>query len=231
MARCSSPSPPRASPPPAPPPSSPWWNMRSCRALLSIEAALAAGSFLMPDHVMRRGDAAAAIAAAPERLSGRLHIGGQDHFYLEGQVSLALPMEDGDVLVHCSTQHPSEVQHGVAHMLGRPSNAVTVEVRRMGGGFGGKETQAAQWAAIAALAAVKTGRPAKFRLERDDDMIMTGKRHDFRDRLRRRLRPRGPHPRHRIHAGRATAAAPPISPAPSPIAPCSMRTTAISSRT
>ena len=88
-------------------------------------------------------------------------------------------MEDGDVLIHCSTQHPSEVQHGVAHMLGRPSNAVTVEVRRMGGGFGGKETQAAQWAAIAALAAVKTGRPAKFRLERDDDMIMTGKRHDF----------------------------------------------------
>jgi xanthine dehydrogenase large subunit len=148
-------------------------------ALLSIEAALAAGSLLMPDHIMRRGDATAAVAAAPERLRGRLRIGGQDHFYLEGQVSLALPMEDGDVLIHCSTQHPSEVQHGVAHILGRPSNAVTVEVRRMGGGFGGKETQAAQWAAIAALAAVKTGRPAKFRLERDDDMIMTGKRHDF----------------------------------------------------
>jgi xanthine dehydrogenase large subunit len=148
-------------------------------ALLTVEAALEAGSFLLPDHVMRRGDAAAAIAAAPARLGGRLAIGGQDHFYLEGQVSLALPQEDGDVLIHCSTQHPSEVQQGVAHVLGRPSHAVTVEVRRMGGGFGGKETQAAQWAAIAALAAVKCGRPAKFRLERDDDMIMTGKRHDF----------------------------------------------------
>ena len=109
---------------------------------------------------MRRGDAAAALASAPHRLQGRIDIGGQDHFYLEGQVSLAIPMEDGDVMVHCSTQHPSEVQHNVAHVLGRPDNAVTVEVRRMGGGFGGKETQAAQWAAIAALAAVKTG-PAR----------------------------------------------------------------------
>ncbi|HZT17910.1 MAG TPA: xanthine dehydrogenase molybdopterin binding subunit [Dongiaceae bacterium] len=148
-------------------------------AILTIEEALAAGSFLLPPHVMRRGDSKAALAAAPHRLRGRIGIGGQDHFYLEGQVSLALPMEDGDVLIHCSTQHPSEVQHGVARVLGRPDNAVTVEVRRMGGGFGGKETQAAQWAAIAALAAVKTGRPVKFRLERDDDMIMTGKRHDF----------------------------------------------------
>jgi xanthine dehydrogenase large subunit len=148
-------------------------------AILSVEDALYVDSSLLPPHVMRRGDAEAALAASPERLRGRSRIGGQDHFYLEGQVSLALPMEDGDVLIHCSTQHPSEVQHGVAKVLGRPNNAVTVEVRRMGGGFGGKETQAAQWAAIAALAAVKTGRPAKFRLERDDDMIMTGKRHDF----------------------------------------------------
>ncbi len=148
-------------------------------AVLSVEDALYAESFLLPPHIMRRGDSEAALAVAPERLRGRIRIGGQDHFYLEGQVSLALPMEDGDVLIHCSTQHPSEVQHGVAKVLGRPINAVTVEVRRMGGGFGGKETQAAQWAAIAALAAVKTGRPAKFRLERDDDMIMTGKRHDF----------------------------------------------------
>jgi xanthine dehydrogenase large subunit len=147
--------------------------------ILTIEEALEKQSFVLEPHVMRRGDAAAAIAAAPHRLQGRLHIGGQDHFYLEGQVSLAVPMEDGDVLVHCSTQHPSEVQQLVAKLLGRPTNAVTVEVRRMGGGFGGKETQAAQWAAIAALAAVKTGRPAKFRLDRDDDMIMTGKRHDF----------------------------------------------------
>ena len=148
--------------------------------ILSVEDALTKQSFVLDSYEMRRGDPAGALASAPHRLSGRIDIGGQDHFYLEGQVSLAIPMEDGDVLVHCSTQHPSEVQHLIAHALDRPSNAVTVEVRRMGGGFGGKETQAAQWAIIAALVAVNTGRAAKFRLDRDDDMIMTGKRHPFR---------------------------------------------------
>src|SRR5262249_29519825 len=128
---------------------------------------------------MRRGDAPRGLAAAPRRLAGRIGIGGQDHFYLEGQVAMAVPSEDGDVLVWSSTQHPSEVQHMVARVLGRPANAVTVEVRRMGGGFGGKETQANLFACIAALAAVRSGRPAKCRLDRDDDMIMTGKRHDF----------------------------------------------------
>jgi xanthine dehydrogenase large subunit len=148
--------------------------------ILSIDVARDRQSYVLDPYVMRRGDAAAAIATSPHRLQRSLSIGGQDHFYLEGQVSLAIPMEDGDVLVHCSTQHPTEVQHLIAHALARPSNAVTVEVRRMGGAFGGKETQAAQWAIIAALAAVKTGLPAKFRLDRDDDMIMTGKRHPFR---------------------------------------------------
>jgi xanthine dehydrogenase large subunit len=148
--------------------------------LLDLDAALAAKSFVLPPYAMRRGDPEKAIAAAPHRLSGRIEIGGQDHFYLEGQVSLALPQEDGDILLHCSTQHPSEVQHLVGKVLGRLHNAVTVEVRRMGGAFGGKETQAAQWAAIAAIAAQATGRPAKLRLDRDDDMVMTGKRHPFR---------------------------------------------------
>src|SRR5262245_43079696 len=148
--------------------------------ILTVDSALSKQSFVLDSYEMRRGDAVGALASALHRLQGRIDIGGQDHFYLEGQVSLAIPMEDGDVLVHCSTQHPSEVQHLIAHALDRPSNAVTVEVRRMGGGFGGKETQAAQWAIIAALAAVKTRRPAKFRLDRDDDMIMTGKRHPFR---------------------------------------------------
>lgn len=148
-------------------------------SILSIEDALAAKSFVLEDQYLRKGDAAAAMAAAPNRLSGRFRHGGQDHFYLEGQVSLAIPTEDGDVHIHCSTQHPTEVQMNVAQVLGRPANAVTVEVRRMGGGFGGKESQATQWAALAALVAVKTGRAAKFRLDRDDDMIMTGKRHDF----------------------------------------------------
>lgn len=148
-------------------------------AILSIEEAIAAQSFLLPPLGLKRGDAATAIAAAPHRLKGEVHIGGQDHFYLEGQASLAEPREDGDVIVRCSTQHPSEVQKLIARVLGRPLHAVTVECRRMGGGFGGKETQAAQFACIAAVIATKTGRPAKLRLDRDEDMIITGKRHDF----------------------------------------------------
>ena len=151
-------------------------------ALISVEDALAAGSDIpsLPLHEMRLGDVEAALDAAPHRLSGTLKVGGQDHFYLEGQVAYAIPGEGGDMLVYSSTQHPSEVQHNVAKVLGLPDNAVTVEVRRMGGGFGGKESQPALMAAIAALAARKTGRPAKVRLDRDDDMVLTGKRHDFR---------------------------------------------------
>jgi xanthine dehydrogenase large subunit len=148
-------------------------------ALLTIAEARAADSVIEPAQTLRTGDAEAAIAAAAHRLSGALAVGGQDHFYLEGQVALALPGEGGDMHVWSSTQHPSEVQHIVARVLGRSDNAVTVEVRRMGGGFGGKETQPAHYAAIAALAAARTGRPAKLRLDRDDDMVMTGKRHDF----------------------------------------------------
>ncbi len=128
---------------------------------------------------LKRGDASAALADAPRRVTGRMRLGGQDHFYLEGQVSLAVPGEDDEVAVYCSTQGPSETQHMVAHALGVPSNAVTIEVRRMGGGFGGKETQANQCAAIAAIAAKKLKRAVKIRLDRDEDMIATGKRHDF----------------------------------------------------
>ncbi len=128
---------------------------------------------------LKRGDASAALANAPRRVKGRMRLGGQDHFYLEGQVSLAVPGEDDEVVVYCSTQGPSETQHMVAHALGVPSNAVTIEVRRMGGGFGGKETQANQCAAIAAIAAKKLKRAVKVRLDRDEDMIATGKRHDF----------------------------------------------------
>ena len=148
-------------------------------AVLDVVEALEKQLFVAPPHVMKQGDAKSALARAKYRHAGRMEIGGQDHFYLEGQISFAMPGEDGDVLLHCSTQHPSEVQHNIANVLGRPANAVTVEVRRMGGGFGGKETQAMQWAALAAIVATKTGRPAKFRLDRDDDMVMTGKRHDF----------------------------------------------------
>ena len=148
-------------------------------AILTIEEALAHGSFVLPTQVLRRGSPSKAIARAPHRLSGRLAIGGQEHFYLEGQVAMALPREGGGMLVHSSTQAPSEVQHLVAKVLGLPASAVTVEVRRMGGAFGGKETQAAPVACVAALLAHRTGRPVKLRLDRDDDMIFTGKRHDF----------------------------------------------------
>ena len=128
---------------------------------------------------LKRGDAEAALKNAPRRVKGRMRLGGQDHFYLEGQISFAIPGEDDEVIVYCSTQGPSETQHMIAHALGVPSHAVTVEVRRMGGGFGGKETQANQCAAIAAIAAKKLNRPVKVRLDRDEDMVATGKRHDF----------------------------------------------------
>ncbi|MES2158879.1 MAG: xanthine dehydrogenase molybdopterin binding subunit [Pseudomonadota bacterium] len=149
-------------------------------ACVTIEAAQAANSLIEPTQRMARGDADAALTTAPHRLTGSFDMGGQDHFYLEGQVAVATPGEDGQIHLLSSTQHPSEIQYLVAHMLHRSSADVTVEVRRMGGAFGGKETQAALFAAAAALVADKTGRPAKFRCDRDDDMVMTGKRHAFR---------------------------------------------------
>ncbi|WP_442907389.1 xanthine dehydrogenase molybdopterin binding subunit [Kaistia sp. MMO-174] len=135
---------------------------------------------VLPEYSFGRGDIEGALAGAPLKLEASFRIGGQEHFYLEGQIAMAVPGEAGEMFVYSSTQHPSEVQHLVAHALHVPSSAVTVEIRRMGGGFGGKESQASQWAVLAALAAWKTGRPCKMRLDRDDDMIMTGKRHDFR---------------------------------------------------
>ena len=149
-------------------------------AVLTIEQALAAQSFVLPTERLVRGNAAAALEAAPHRLAGRFHCGGQDHFYLEGQISLAVPGEDGAMKVHCSTQHPGEIQLEVAHALGVPAHKITVECRRMGGAFGGKETQAGLYACVAALLANATGRAVKMRVDRDDDMIQTGKRHAFR---------------------------------------------------
>ena len=147
---------------------------------ITVEHALARDETVMPDYAFGRGDADAAIAAAPRRLEGTFRVGGQEHFYLEGQIALAIPGEDGDMFVHSSTQHPTEVQHVVARVLAVPDSYVTCETRRMGGGFGGKESQATQWAVTAALAAHITGRPCKVRLDRDDDFVLTGKRHDFR---------------------------------------------------
>ncbi len=148
-------------------------------AVVTVEQALDRQLFVRPSHTQQRGDPARALAEAPHRLQGEQHIGGQEHFYLEGQACLVEPTEDGGMFVHTSSQHPSEVQKLVAEVLGLPINEVQAEVRRMGGGFGGKETQAAALACTAALLAHVTRRPVKYRLSRPDDMIQTGKRHDF----------------------------------------------------
>ena len=150
-------------------------------AILTIEDALAADSrFEDGPRIWQKGDPARAIEDAPHVLSGEIEIGGQEHFYLEGQAALALPQEGGDMVVHASTQHPTEIQHKVAHALNLPMHAVRVETRRMGGGFGGKESQGNALAIACAVVAAATGRPAKMRYDRDDDFMITGKRHDFR---------------------------------------------------
>jgi xanthine dehydrogenase large subunit len=147
--------------------------------VLTIEQALEKKLYVLPPVHARHGDADAALKAAPQKLAGELRCGGQEHFYLEGQVAFAVPGERGEMLVRCSTQHPSEIQQLVAAALGVAYAKVTVELRRLGGGFGGKETQAAVYAISAALLARATGRPVKLRVDRDDDMVGTGKRHDF----------------------------------------------------
>jgi len=154
-------------------------NIAPLAAVLNVREAMAAQSYVLPPVTVRRGDAAAALARAPHRLTGTLEVGGQEHFYLEGQVAYVLPQEQNQWLVHSSTQHPGEVQHWVAHALGLDNHAVRVECRRLGGGFGGKETQAGHLAVWAAVAAAKLKRPVKLRLDRDDDFIITGKRHPF----------------------------------------------------
>lgn len=148
-------------------------------AVLTVQEALARESYVLPPVFVRRGGAPAALARAAHRLQGTLEVGGQEHFYLEGQIAYALPLEQRQWCIYSSTQHPGEVQHWVAHALGLDNHAVRVECRRMGGGFGGKETQAGHLAVWAAVAAHKLGRPVKLRLDRDDDFMVTGKRHPF----------------------------------------------------
>ena len=149
--------------------------------ILTIDQALAANSrFEEGPRVYAKGEVETALETAAKRLTGLIEIGGQEHFYLEGQAALALPGENGDMLIHSSTQHPTEIQHKVAEAIGLPMHAVRVETRRMGGGFGGKESQGNALAVACAIAARATGHPCKMRYDRDDDMIITGKRHDFR---------------------------------------------------
>ncbi len=150
-------------------------------AILTIDEALAADArFEDGPRIWEKGDAGEAIDTAPHQVSGVIEMGGQEHFYLEGQSAMALPQEGGDVVVHSSTQHPTEIQHKVAHALHLPMHGVRVETRRMGGGFGGKESQGNALAIACAVVASATGKPAKMRYDRDDDFMITGKRHDFR---------------------------------------------------
>ncbi|MGN6525945.1 MAG: xanthine dehydrogenase molybdopterin binding subunit [Burkholderiaceae bacterium] len=148
-------------------------------AILTALEAHAAQQYVLPPMHLARGDAKAAIARAPHRLRGTISLGGQEQFYLEGQISYAIPTENDGMRVHCSTQHPSEMQHLVAQALGLQSHHVHVECRRMGGGFGGKESQSALFACVAAVAARRLGRPVKLRPDRDDDFMITGRRHGF----------------------------------------------------
>ncbi len=155
------------------------WDLDLRTPILSIDDALAAKSYVLDPVTTGRGDADATLASAPHRLQGKTQHGGQDHFYLEGHVALAIPLEDGQLHIHCSTQHPTEVQHIVSRAMGVADAKIRVECRRMGGGFGGKESQPALFAALVAIAASKLGVAVKLRLDRDDDMIITGKRHPF----------------------------------------------------
>ncbi|TAL05158.1 MAG: xanthine dehydrogenase molybdopterin binding subunit, partial [Verrucomicrobia bacterium] len=148
--------------------------------ILTIEDAIAQKSFHTEPNFIRRGDVQGALKNSPQTLEGEFSLAGQEHFYLEMQAACAEQGEDGSMFVMSSTQHPSEVQHIVAHLLHVPVNHVVVQSPRMGGGFGGKETQAATFAALAALAAAKTKRPVRVRVNRDLDMMLTGKRHPFR---------------------------------------------------
>ncbi len=148
-------------------------------AVLTAPEAHAIGQYVLPPMHLSRGDAAAALAAAPHRLDGEWAVGGQEQFYLEGQISYALPQENQALLIHCSTQHPSEMQQLVAHAMGWQAHQVTVQCRRMGGGFGGKESQSALFACVAAIAAQRLRRPVKLRVDRDDDFLVTGRRHGF----------------------------------------------------
>ena len=154
-------------------------NIEELPAILKVRDALKAESYVLPPVFVKRGDASQALKAAPHTLTGQLEVGGQEHFYLEGQIAYVLPQEQNQWLVYSSTQHPGEVQHWVSHALGISNHAVRVECRRMGGGFGGKETQAGHLAVWAALAANKFKCPIKLRLDRDDDFMVTGKRHPF----------------------------------------------------
>ena len=148
------------------------------KPIVTIEEALKKNNLLFDPRIIKKGDPQNKINKSKNKLKGSFNTGSQEHFYLEGQVCLVVPKEDNNLLVYSSTQHPSETQQIIAKMLKQKSNSITVMVRRIGGGFGGKETNF-MTSAICALLSHKTKQPIKLRLDRDDDIIITGKRHDF----------------------------------------------------
>lgn len=148
--------------------------------ILTVEQGAEQQAYVLPPVRIQQGDVPAALERGPLRLSGEFYCGGQEQFYLEGQIAYAVPGESHEMQVYCSTQHPTEMQFMVAHVLNQPAHTVKVECRRMGGGFGGKESQSWPFATVAALIAQRTGLPVKLRVDRDDDFMITGKRHDFR---------------------------------------------------
>jgi xanthine dehydrogenase large subunit len=154
-------------------------KIKQLKPILTIEDAIKKKSFVLKSKTIKKGKASIAIKNSKHYLKGKLECGGQDHFYLEGQIAITIPKEDNNFLIYSSTQHPSETQQIVAKVLDQKFNSINVKVRRIGGGFGGKETQSFLFAAISSIAAKKLNRPVKLRIDRDDDMIMTGKRHQF----------------------------------------------------
>ncbi len=154
-------------------------DLKISKPIVSIEEALKKKSFVLKQKHLTRGDIKDGFKKSDNILKGKLYSGGQDHFYLEGQIAMTIPQEDNNFLVYSSTQHPSETQQIIGKVLKQNYNSIHVIVRRIGGGFGGKETQSFLFAAITSIAAKKLSKPVKLRVDRDDDMIMTGKRHDF----------------------------------------------------
>jgi xanthine dehydrogenase large subunit len=155
-------------------------NITELEAIVTIDQAMAKKSLLDEPLIVNIGDSRKAIDTSKNKLRGSISIGGQEHYYLEGQVALAIPTEDNEMIIHSSTQNPTEVQHLVSHVLDVPQNAIEVVTRRMGGGFGGKETDSSQLACVCAIFAQQSKLPVKARLSRKDDILMTGKRHDFK---------------------------------------------------
>ena len=149
------------------------------KPIISIKEALKKKSFVHDPQYLKKGEALKIIKKAKNKLKGELYSGGQDHFYLEGQIAMTIPQEDNNFLIHSSTQHPSETQQIIAKVLNQKFNTIKVKVRRIGGGFGGKESQSFLFAAITSIFSKKLNKPIKLRADRDDDMIITGKRHDF----------------------------------------------------